>query len=228
MRIGGHFNGTGADVYICVGFVPDFVHILNLEGTIELSLRWNKMMMGAAEVVEGFDIQTASPTALTKGNGIMPYYGGEALTAAKQTSVTYGEGIYLKRDDWDYRHYSGNVSPGDAVAVDIDTWTLDTTANYTGHFNEDVNGDYIGEGSRICIDGKWYTIVALTATQGEGDDEVTLSNTVPSGDVLAITGKSGYKPIPVGDTTPAGFLISNNTINVNDALIAFECGMYDI
>lgn len=228
MIIGGHFNGTGADVYVCVGFVPDFVNIYNLEGTVELKIQWNKMMMGAAEVVEGVDTQTEAPTALVKGAGLMPYYGGEVLTAAKQTSTTYGEGIYLKRDDWDYRSYSGNRSPGDAVAVDIDTWTLDTTANYTGHFNEDVNGTYIGEGSRICIDGKWYTIVALTAAQGEGDDEVTLSNTVPSGDVQCITGKSGYKPIPVGSMTPAGFFLSNSTINVNDALISFECGTYDI
>jgi len=228
MKIGGHFNGTGADVFICVGFVPDFVNIMNLEGTVELKIQWNKMMMGAAEVVEGIDTQIEVPTALTKGNGIMPYYGGETLTEAMQTSTGYGEGVYLKRDDWDYRHYSGNVNPGDAVAVDIDTWTLDTTADYTGHFNEDVNGDYIGEGSRICIDGKWYTIVALTAAQGEAADEVTLSNTVPSGNVLSISGKSGYKPIPVGQMTPAGFSISNATINVNDALISFECGTYDI
>lgn len=228
MKIGGHFNGTGAAVYICVGFVPDFVNIQNLEGAVERKIEWNKIMMGATEVVEGVRTVVEAPTALTKGLGIRPYYGGETLTTAMQTSTAYGEGVYLKRDDWDYRHYSGNVSPGDAKAVDIDTWTLDTTGDFTGHFNEDVNGDYIGEGSRICIDGKWYAIVDLTAGAGEADDEVTLSDTVPSGDVLSITGKNGYKPIPVGQMTPAGFLLTATTINVNNALIGFECGTYDI
>lgn len=233
--VNGVFNGTGADVYICIGFVPHFIRVWNTETAgagYPYQIEWNIGMMRSSEIVEGLALLGPSDTdmdrtVLTKGNGILPYYGGDVLTTSNQTSTTYGEGVYLKRDDHDYRYYDGNKSPGDAVAVDIGTWTLDTAANNTGHFNEDVNGTYIGEGSMINIDGKWYSIVALTATQGEAADEVTLSHSVKSGTVHHITGKYGFKPIPVGEETPAGFLISNTSLNVNDALVAFEAGCYD-
>lgn len=233
MRVGGIFNGTGAGVYICLGFVPDWVHILNLENAELEQLRWNKSMQRTLEVVEGIyyvinDDNSQTVTEQTIGLGIIPYYGGEVLTSTMAGTTTYGEGVYLKRDDLDYRCYDGNKSPGDAVAVDIDTWTLDTAAANTGHFNEDVNGTYIGEGSQICIDGKWYTIVALTATQGEAADEVTLSHSVPSGTVHAITGKYGYKPMAANEVTKAGFYLANTTINVNDEMVSFEAGVYDV
>lgn len=230
-RVGGVFNGTGADVYLCIGFFPDWVRVWNLEGTQRILLEWNIGMMRAAEVVEGIQLTAADQTAaaLTKGNGLLPYYGGETLTSTMAGTTTYGEGVYLKWDNVDYRHYSAN-SPhglGDAVATDIVSWTLDTAANNTGHFNEDVTGTYIGEGSPIIIDGKKYSIVALTATQGEASDEVTLSHSVASGDVQFIGGMYSVKPMIEGETTSEGFLISNTTVNVNDALIAFEAGKYD-
>jgi len=230
-RVGGVFNGTGADLYLCIGFVPDWVQIWNLEGTQVIRLDWNIGMMRASEVVEGLQFTGAdvAAAALTKGNGLLPYFGGDTLTATQAGTVTYGEGAYLKWDNVDYRHFSGN-SPhglGDAVAVDIDSWTLDTAANNTGHFNEDVTGTYIGEGSKIIIDGKVYTIVALTATQGEAADEVTLSHSMKSGDVQSIGGMYSMKPMIEGEVTSEGFLISNTTVNVNDAICAFEAGKYD-
>jgi hypothetical protein len=100
------------------------------------------------------------------------------------------------------------------VADDIISWTLDSATNATGHFNEDVNGTYIGEGSLIIIaspsGGKvWYpvSILALTAGQGEAANEVTLSYPVPSGDVRLISGMYSYKPMIAGEITPAGFKI---------------------
>ena len=230
-RVGGTFNGTGADLYLCIGFVPDWVKIWNLEGTQGISLEWNIGMMRAKEVVEGLQFTGADVAcaALTIGTGLLPYYGGDTLTSTQAGTVTYAEGSYLKWDPVDYRFYSGN-SPhglGDAVAYDITTWTLDTAASNTGHFNEDVNGTYIGEGSKIVIDGKSYTIVALTATQGEGDDEVELSHSVKSGDVQYVSGMYSMKPMIGGETTAEGFLISNTTVNVNDQMCVFEAGKYD-
>ncbi len=229
MRISGTFNGTGAAVYLCIGFVPDYVTVWNLEGTQVIKLEWTKEMMRSGEIVEGIQFTGAdvAAAALTKGAGILPYYGGEVLSATAAGTTTYGEGVYLKKDDWDYRYYSGNKSPGDAVAVDIDTWTLGSSTNYTGNFNEDVNGTYIGEGSRICIDGKWYSIVALTATQGEAANEVTLSHAVSSGKIYHISGMYDYKPMVAGENTPAGFVLANATVNVNNAICAFEAGAYD-
>ena len=227
MRIGGKFNGTGADVYICCGFVPDFVKVWNIEGATPLSLEWNVGMTASVLCNEGI-LRPADGGAtqdLANGEGLKPYQGGDLLTTTTQSSVTYGEGVYLVEDSHDYRRFTTGGVIGDAVAVDITTWTLYSA--YTGHFNEDVNGTYIGEGSRIMIDGKWYTIVVLAGASGEATSEVTLNETgVPSGNVEAIYGMYGFKPLAVGKVTPAGFRISNTTLNANDKTIVFEAGTY--
>lgn len=225
MRIGGTFNGTGAAVYICIGFVPDFVKVWNCEGTQALQLEWNKNMR-TTEIQEGVELATSTFAANLVSAGIRQYFGGDTLTASTAGTTTYGEGSYLKRDDHDYRYANGVKGLGDAVADTIDTWTLDS--GFTGHFNEDVTGTYIGEGSPICIDGKWYYITKLTAGQGEASTEVTLNQTgVASGDVQFIGGMYDYKPMVAGEVTPAGFLISDTTVNANNALCAFEAGTYD-
>lgn len=228
--IGGNFNGTGADLYLCLGFVPDWIRLWNTEGTQRILLEWNQNMARAAEVAEGIIITAADQTAaaLTAGNGVQAFYGGYALTSTQAGTTTYGEGVYLKREKKDYR-FADSKAPdgiGDAVAVNIDTWTLDTSANRTGHFNEDVTGGFIGEGSKILIDGRWYIIQAVTAAQGEGDDEVTLNYAAPSGEVQFITGMYDYVPIKEGERCMDGVLIQNTTLNVNNQIIAFEAGMY--
>jgi hypothetical protein len=228
-RVGGIFNGTGADLYLCIGFVPDWVTIWNNEGTQVIRLDWNWSMMRSSEIVEGIQFTGAdvAAAALTKGAGVLPYYGGVTLTSTQAGTTTYGEGVYLKWDNYDYRKYSGNDGNGlgDAVAEDIVKWTLDTAASNTGHFNEDVNGTYIGEGSNIIIDGKMYTIVTISG--GESSDEVLLSHSVKSGEVQFIGGMYSMKPMIAGETTPEGFVIKNTTVNVNNAICSFEAGKYD-
>lgn len=227
MKIGGNFNGTGAAVYLCIGFVPDYVKVWNCEGTQALQLEWNKNMR-STEIQEGVELATSTFAANTVGAGIKQYFGGDTLTSTTAGTTTYGEGVYLKRDAKDYRYATNSALGivGDAVAVDIDTWTLDS--GYTGHFNEDATGTYIGEGSPICIDGKWYNITVLTAGQGEAATEVTLNQTgVKSGKVQYIGGMYDYKPMVAGEVTPAGFCISDTTVNVDGALCAFEAGTYD-
>ena len=54
MRIGGVFNGTGADLYLCIGFVPDWVHLLNFEAATPVEFIWNRNMSRIADVVEGW------------------------------------------------------------------------------------------------------------------------------------------------------------------------------
>ncbi|HOK46627.1 MAG TPA: hypothetical protein PLK67_11885, partial [Bryobacteraceae bacterium] len=199
MRIGGTFNGTGAAVYICCGFVPDFVKVWNCEGTQALQLEWNKNMR-SVEIQEGVELATSTFAANLVGAGIARYYGGETLTATTAGNTAYGEGVYLKRDARDYRYVTNSDLGivGDAVGSTINKWTLDSA--YNGHFNADVIGTYIGEGSPICIDGKWYTITALSA------GTVTLNATgVPSGEVQYIGGMYDYKPMVAGEITPAGF-----------------------
>lgn len=229
--IQGHFNGTGADVYLCLGSIPYWIQLLNLESATPETYEWGRHMLHDILTVEGLGRPKGGGAVLDLafGEGIAPYYGGDLLTTTNQTSVTYGEGVYLARDDTDYRFYTNAAAgiTGDAATEDITTWTLDTAATPTGHFNGDVTGTYIGEGSLIRIlssDRKHVyeaSITALTAGQGVSSDEVTLSAAVPSGTVEYIGGKYGYSPMAVGTVTKAGIRISNTTLNANDGTVAF-------
>ena len=229
--VGGKFNGTGAAVYVCCGFVPDWVRIW-VPDAADTGARafWTKHS-GAHNAVEGcvYDHDGTSFAEYAAAAGISEYYGGVTLTATQAGTTTYGEGVYLTWDNHDYRRFTNAALGivGDAVAEDINKWTLDTAATPTGHFNEDVNGTYVGIASRICIDGRWYTITVLTATQGEGTDEVELNYAAKSGVVQHIEGKYSMKPMVAGQITPAGFLISATAvINVNDEIQVFEAGTY--
>ena len=223
--ISGTFNGTGTAVYICCGFVPDFVMVRNCEATDAFASIWS-VNDRSAEQIDGQMIGTAGGLTLTvqtAGQGIQPYEGGDAMTSDNQTSTGYGEGVYLQFDD--RKDYKGtDIIAGSAA---INSWTLDTSGNRTGSFNNDVVGGYIGEGSRICIDGKWYVIEAVSAAAGEGDDEVTLSRAAATGDITAISGMYDMEPIALGKTTPAGFKCNNTTLNVDDNMCYFEAGTYD-
>lgn len=232
MRIGGVFNGTAADVTLCIGFVPDYVELWNLEvaGSV-VSVEWNKGLQRASEVVEGiqYSVLDQVAAALTKGGGILAYRGGVLLTSSDVGTTTYGEGVYLKPDKHDYRRVNDDATGilGDAATVVIDTWTLSSASTYKGKFNGDVTGTYIGEGSSININGRTYSIVDLDAGEGVADSEVTLSHNVSDGPIYAIHGKYDYKPMVAGEVTKDGFTISNTTINANDELVAFEAGKYD-
>jgi hypothetical protein len=225
--VGGHFNGTAEDTYVGIGFVPDWVTLFNITGTQGLIIRWNKNMMVDVDTMAGIQESAADGeyVGLAVDTGIKPYRGGDKVPAG--SSVAYGHGNYLTFDHNDYRYVNGvGGKLGDAIANAIDTWTFDSAK--AGHFNADVTGTYIGIGSRICIDGKWYTIQALTAAQGISASEVTLSEAVPSGKVEAIYGKFGLKSLQVGEACPAGFFLdaTTNVINVHDQVIVFEAGSY--
>lgn len=239
--ITGTFNGTGAAVYIGIGFKPDMVIVRCPTDGAGPSLTWSKNDRVAAQS-EGL-LDTNGATALAPkayGAGIRPYEGGVLLTAAMQTSTGYGEGVYLVRDAKDYR-YGTNAMPGpnggsgDAVASTIDTWTIGVLANRTGNFNEDVTGTYIGAGSKIVIQansGKESIveayIEALTAGQGEAANEVTLSRQIGSGAVRFISGKYDYAPQTIGQITLPGFVVNMTTvINVNNEVQEFQAFLFD-
>jgi hypothetical protein len=212
-KIGGTFNGTGADVIVCLGFVPDQVTIFNSDLATYAGAFWNKTFR-SADAPEGYYETTMETLKVfgTLGTVIQPYFGGETLTVAQAGTTTYGEGVYFKRDDTDYRRYSiaSLGISGDAENEDIIDWTLDTAAAYTGHFNDDVVGTYIGEGSILVVDdlkGNQVTssIVTLTAATGHLADSVLLAYPVPSGKVRRISGKWDYIPMKAGEATKAGF-----------------------
>jgi len=233
-RIGGKWHGTGAEVFICCGFVPDAVMIVNVELNTPAYMWWNRHMAdGSALSIEGiYRDETGGALAdLAQGEGVQPYYGGDLLTTTLAGTTTYGEGVYLKEDRRDYRYsdtasIAANPQVGDAVSEDIVDWTL--YSGYGGHFNEDVNGTYVGPGSPIVIDGKLYTISALSAAAGEATNEVTLNvSGVPTGKVEFIGGMYGYKPMVAGEVTPAGFRMNEDTVNTDGDMIIFEAWTWD-
>lgn len=230
--ISGVFNGTGADVYLCLGTIPYNIKLWNLEAAAPVITEWAPIMGADTLTCEGLSWPAAGSAVLDHafGEGIQPYYGGDLMTTTNQTSVTYGEGVYLERDDTDYRFYTNSAAGilGDASTTDITTWTLDTAATPTGHFNGDLAGTYVGDGSLIRIQDNSNKhvyeayITALTAGTGVSSNEVTLSQAVPSGRVEFIGGKFSYKPVAIGQVTKPGVVIGYATLNVNDALIAFQ------
>lgn len=223
--VAGTFNGTGAKLYICCGFIPDKVLVRNVESTDGYWAEWSNKY-ASSEQIDGGVFGTAAGiklTVQTAGQGIQPYEGGDKLTAANQTSTAYGEGVYLAFDE--RKDYKGvDIAPN---SDPISTWTLGNANNRTGNFNNDVVGTFIGEGSRIKINGKWYTITGLTAGQGASANEVTLSRAAATGIVETINGMYDMAPLPVGSLTPAGFVINNTTLNVNDNMMYFEASQYD-
>jgi len=228
----GVFNGTGADVYLCLGVIPYHIKFWNLEAATPVTTEWARPMGADNLTCEGISRPADGSAVLDHafGEGISPYYGGDLMTTTNQTSVTYGEGIYLEWDHTDYRFYTNAAAGivGDAATEDIVDWTLDTAATPTGHFNGDLTGTYVGDGSIIRIKKSDSTyvyethITALTAGQGVTADEVTLAWAVPTGKVEYIGGKYSMKPVPIGKVTSMGVLINYATLNVNDALIAFQ------
>ena len=230
--VSGTFNGTGAAVYICLGFVPDMVHLYAVEDAEGARVRWSKHYRAAESNNGVLDHGGAQSTALyTAGTGIEPYEGGDMMTATNQTSVAYGEGVYLKFDT--IGDYKANLSYGfDAV---VDTWTLGSSANRTGNFNADtLSSTRIGEGSLILIEEKstmrqkWAIIEAVTAGQGIAANEVTLSRSIGTGKVLFVGGMYSMIPVPIGEVTAAGFKLNATAdINVNDEIQAVEASLFD-
>lgn len=214
----GTFNGTGADLYLCLGFVPDWVKIRTLETTNEEIVVWSRNMR-SAEAFGGFDVDDdgiISP--ITLAAGVAEYLGGDLISSAST--------VYLqRRASEDMRGLgSGGV---------ISKWTLDTPANRTGHFDAPVNTTHVGEGSIVAIGSEtlgkpvYATILALTS-DGDAANDVTLSAAVKSGNVLALKGMYDYTGVPAGTITKAGFFLdSTASVNTSGELCFFEAGTYN-
>lgn len=244
--VAGNARGTGATLYVCCGFVPDWVKVITYgdAGNEMPWAHWTKYFAANGEV-EGFSNLGSDADAhgdLEQEAGISAYVGGTLMTTTTQPSVTYGNASvdYVTWDDRDYRYASGEgpFDLQDSAGSTIDTYTVDTAGSWTGHFNDDVTGTYIGAGSRICIAGNWYSILVLTGGQGVSSDEVELSgapmgrngNTLTSATVSFIGGMYGNCGYPVArnSVAPAGFRLNAITnVNVSGEMFMFEAGVYD-
>jgi len=226
MRIARTFNGTGATVYLGLGFIPDWVRAYNLESTLPIIIEWNRQMRAgsvegvnhaATTVATSPEVTAADKiTRLTAGTGISPFYG---------TVLAAGSTAYLRpHANPDFR-YQGTLGA-------INKWTLDTAANRTGHVNAGVPTTYVGVGSRITIKestGGLIKSCGISAITNDGDaaDELTLDIAVKTGEVLALGPMYDLIGGSAGDRIPAGICIANNTFNASGNIILIEAGTYE-
>jgi hypothetical protein len=226
--VSGTFNGTGAALYLGIGFLPDWVKVFNLEDADLAEVRWSKNMRSKEQEEGrlGIRIQDTGTSAgyslavLANAAGIAQYLGGDTMTAAST--------VYLVKDDLDY---AKNPQGGGTGA--ITDWTLDTSGNRTGKFDDGVDTTYVGEGSEVIIrpdttkQPRRAVITALT-NDGNADDEVELSVAIGTGDVLKIGPMYDYRGAANRAIIPAGFAINaTSVINVSGELCFFEAGTYD-
>ena len=223
-KVSGVFNGTNAALRLCVGFVPRKVRLINVESGTEFSMEWNdgfiRCQGGAAE--GGYLYTNGVPAPVAAAAGIVPYEGGDLMTAANQTSVDYGNGVYL---GWDLKDYRADNTYG-ASSGAIDTWNFVT--GLTGYWNvAKVASGRIGAGSRILIKEDSSGLVkeaGITAISSDGEvsAEVTLSRAIGSGKIVFLGGMYDMAPIALGKVAPAGILLNDVTMNNDDETIYFE------
>jgi hypothetical protein len=209
---------SSADTYIGCGFVPDWVKVYSMNANEEKA-HWSIHMARHGSTLSGISYNDdGDVSADTFETGIQIHRGGHIVTAAE-----YAASMYLVKDDLDYSK-TANIG---AAYSEINKWYFVT--GQTGYWNNPCDTDFVGVGSRICIDGKWYIISALTSN-GEVSAEVTLSEAnVVTGDIQAITGMYDYRPAVTGTVSPAGFWIdaTSDVLNATSEIAWFEAGTYD-
>jgi hypothetical protein len=214
----GTFNASGADLYVGLGFVPDWVKIRTLETTDEEIAEWSKNMR-SLQAFGGFttdDDGAISPVAI--GVGIAEDLGGVRITSAST--------IYIgKRADEDLR----DAGTGDV----INAWTLDVPANRTGHFNAGVNTTHVGVGSLVGIGpdafgNAEFAYIQVITNDGDAANEITLSKAIKSSSVLSLGPMYDYVGLPAGAITKSGFFIdSTSSVNDSGEMCMFEAGTYN-
>jgi hypothetical protein len=242
--VSGYCRGTGAILNVCIGFVPDWVKIYNFgdAGSVLPIAIWNKHFLADA-CIEGYANDFANADALadlTQAEGIQPYTGGHIMDGTTQPSTVYGNaGVdYVTWDDVDYRYQDGTgpYPRTDATGATIDTWTLDTQGSYTGSFNALLTGTYTGAGSRIQIEGHWYTITVASTETTADDVQLNMDPINKKGEyvytgaiqfITGMYGTCGY-PVALGDVAKPGFkMAAISTVNESGEMFSFEAGTYD-
>lgn len=209
--VSGTIEGHSAATYVGIGFIPDKVEAYNIgSGTIEHVVWLRNFRLDAAG--GGIRYQDDNDDVIediANRSGIDVYEGGDIITTAAETHK-------VKAADMDYRDSSGGTGT-------ITKFTMDTAANFTGHFDYGVDTTYIAAGSRVVIDGHIYNMVALSS-DGDGSNEVELDRapTKNPGNVTALYRAYDFIAAPVGTIMPAGFIIQSlGNFWVDSEMVAF-------
>jgi len=229
MRVSnGTFIGAGSSaLYIGLGFIPQKVVIRNIDQAAQEELVWNTSMIRAAAAAEGILRTTIGAddtglTVLTEGNGIVPYAGGTVRATASANYIVPVNAEALFQGDM--RQKTG---------TEINTWTLDTTGDESGHFNTLVSETYVGVGSRVTIEETSTGLLVQAAivgftSDGTADDDVILNISVASGTVKKISYKYDFCTAQVGTVMPQGIKVNDYTyVNVSAQQCFIDAGTYD-
>jgi hypothetical protein len=117
MIVIGECDGTGAAINVCLGFIPRYVKVWNMEeagDSVPAIIEWLKPMKLVAAIDEGFK-QDANPAAiaLVAANGISEYAGGDLIiydgvtnnrwenSAGADVEEVYVDGHYIQSADTD-------------------------------------------------------------------------------------------------------------------------------
>jgi len=221
-NVSGTLDGTGAAIYLGLGFIPDAVKMYNLESTNPYLLDWNKNMRSAAQI-GGYVVDDATPARLAETAGIELYKGGDVVAS--------GNTAYLMPTADVIGQYN-LARKGETITTEVSKWVLDTPASRTGSFDAGVNTSYVGIGSKVRV---WNpltrliteaTIMVLT-NDGDAADEVEFDIEVPSGDVMFIGPRFDYIAATAGMVTSAGLKIATTgNLNSSGETIMFEASQY--
>ena len=221
----GRLIGTGSVLYIGLESIPDRFTIKNMKSESNEEIIWRKNS-GAAETSEGvfrsFDGTQVVEDELGFGEGVAPYRGGDVMEA--------NSSVYFILDP------KAEKNDANTTTSPISRWTLDTAANRTGHFDYAVDTNSVGVGSKVVIEspgGKIYggqgeVWITAISNDGDGTDDITLNEEVPSGEVLSVGGKVTYVGAPAGSIIPAGIKLNETgNLNVNGEVLHFIAEWFD-
>lgn len=218
MHIMRTFNGTGATLSLGLGFLPDWVKVYNHEITAPTWLEWNRGMrtLGPCGWLVEHVSSGATITRCAGNAGIEPFYG----TRLAANSAAYLRAHTVK----DFR--------GQGTLGWIGNFTETVYANRTGYVNAGVPTAYVGVGSVIAIKERSTgiiktAVITTCANDGDASGELTLSDSVHSGEVYFLGPMYDLVGGLAGDQIPQGVTILLNAFNVSADYMSIEAGTYD-
>jgi hypothetical protein len=220
MHIMRTFNGTGATVYLGLGFLPDWVKVFNHEITAPTWLEWNRGMrtLGPCGWLVEHVASGATITRCAGNAGIEPFYGRRLVTGDSATAYLRAHTIKDQR--------------GQGTLGWIGNFIETVYANRTGYLDHGVPAT-VGVGSLLAVKEKGtggvLKTVSITTCTNDGDasGELTLSDSVHSGEVLFLGPMYDLIAGTVGDQIPQGVAIMLNAFNVSADYMSIEAGTYD-
>jgi len=149
----GTSDGTGAVINVCLGWIPDFVRVINTDDETDVPMvEWFRMMSLVTNMDEGILTKTLTDTdrSLLATGGVSAYAGGDELTydgetnnrwetaAAADATEAYVDGHYRRAATTDaaYRTFGDVIEPNPRNGMKIKT-----TPGFKIGTNADLNAD---------------------------------------------------------------------------------------